>query len=142
MAKKQKEKIEVAQGDRLKTPKKQPNGRPFKPGQSGNPGGRPKGLAVLVREKTGDGTQLVNVMAGIAQGKLLVEKRPPSHRDRIQAVEWLADRGFGSSPQFAVTVNNEVSVDTTKQPEELSVPQLKARLEELRSRPETNGRPA
>jgi hypothetical protein len=70
-------------------------GQGFKPGQSGNPGGRPKGLASLVQSATRDGADLVSIMTRIATGKLLVNKRPPSHRDRIAAIEWLADRGFG-----------------------------------------------
>lgn len=35
------------------------NLRPFRPGQSGNPGGRPKALSTLICEQTLDGRELV-----------------------------------------------------------------------------------
>lgn len=50
-------------------------GRPFQPGQSGNPAGRPKGsgLRARIRELVGaDGVDLVAVMLSIARDKRLV----------------------------------------------------------------------
>jgi hypothetical protein len=44
---------------------------PWKPGQSGNPSGRPKGtrdLAGYVLESTGGGRELVNALLSIARG--------------------------------------------------------------------------
>ena len=44
---------------------------PWKPGQSGNPSGRPKGtrdLAGYVLESTGGGGELVNALLSIARG--------------------------------------------------------------------------
>lgn len=64
------------------------NGR-FAPGNSANPGGRPKGLAHLVRDHTRDGAELVEFML-----RILRSKRQPV-RVRMEAVAWLADRGFG-----------------------------------------------
>src|SRR3712207_1629766 len=64
-------------------------GRPFGKGVSGNPGGRPKGLAARVRTATGDGEEIVDLMLSV-----LRDKRA-SNRDRIDAAKWLADRGFG-----------------------------------------------
>lgn len=76
-------------------------------GKSGNPGGRPKGLASLVRSKTKDGQELVALMLKIMRGTLTATRpdadgnpyeAEPSIKERIQAIEWLADRGFGKSP--------------------------------------------
>ena len=69
------------------------SGRPWLPGQSGNPGGRPKGLAALVRAQTNDGAELVTFMLAVLRGR----KKAPL-RLRMEAAAWLADRGFGRVP--------------------------------------------
>ena len=69
-------------------------GRPFAPGNSANPGGRPKGLASLVREQTNDGAELVAFMLSVLRGR----KKAPL-RLRMEAAAWLADRGFGKALQ-------------------------------------------
>ena len=86
-------------------------GKGFMPGRSGNPNGlngRQKGLAALVRESTDDGQLLVRLMLRIARGgkfktsltangkvrELLVR---PSISDRIEAIKWLSDRGWGKA---------------------------------------------
>ena len=54
-------------------------GRGFPPGQSGNPGGRPKGLATLAREAVGDGRDLVAFYLAVLKGDtkaLHARKRP------------------------------------------------------------------
>lgn len=68
-------------------------GRPFAPGNSANPGGRPKGLASLVRQETKDGAELVAFMLRVLRGR----KQPL--RYRLEAASWLADRGFGKALQ-------------------------------------------
>ena len=68
-------------------------GRPFAPGNSANPGGRPKGLASLVRERTKDGAELVEFMLRVLRAR----KHPL--RYRLEAAAWLADRGFGKALQ-------------------------------------------
>lgn len=65
----------------------------FAPGHSGNPGGRPKGLAALIRQRTGDGIELVEFALKI------LRSRSQDPRLRLQAMEWLADRGFGRAVQ-------------------------------------------
>ena len=85
---------------------------PWKPGQSGNPSGRPKGtrdLAGYVLESTGGGRELVDSLVSIARGvmpNVSVQEgsRPRKDQqvrpaDQLKAIEMLLDRGFGRSPQ-------------------------------------------
>ena len=85
---------------------------PWKPGQSGNPSGRPRGtrdLAGYVLESTDGGKELVDALICIARGavpNLAVQKgsRPRKDQqvrpaDQLKAIEMLLDRGFGRSPQ-------------------------------------------
>lgn len=65
-------------------------GAGFKPGQSGNPGGRPRGLARMTRDKLGDdGDVLVEFWLGVMND--------PSAKlpDRLTASKLLAERGWG-----------------------------------------------
>jgi hypothetical protein len=71
-------------------------GRGFRPGRSGNPGGRPQGLARATRELVGeDGKALVELWWSIA--------RDPMQRtsDRLEASKLLADRGRGKAAVFS-----------------------------------------
>jgi hypothetical protein len=64
-------------------------------GVSGNPGGRPKGLARAARELVGeDGMALVQLWWDIARD----ETRRDS--DRLEASRLLAERGWGKAPTF------------------------------------------
>ncbi len=68
-------------------------GRPFKKGQSGNPGGRPKAIAEvrdLAREKT---KKAIEGLASIADDT----KAPPAAR--VAAYNSLLDRGWGRPAQ-------------------------------------------
>ena len=84
-------------------------GRGFLPGQSGNPGGRPKGLARRVRELVGhDGSAIVEYMFAV------LSDESERTADRMEAARWLADRGFGRAVQgLEIEVGQQPSVDLT-----------------------------
>jgi hypothetical protein len=68
-------------------------GRGFAPGQSGNPGGRPKGLTRRVRELVGeDGELIADYMLSV------MTDEGARTAERLEAARWLADRGFGKPP--------------------------------------------
>jgi hypothetical protein len=77
-------------------------GRPFANGHDPrrNAGGRPKGLARLAREAVGgDGRDLVQFMAAVLRGdRKALRVHQITLRERMQAAEWLAERGFGKPP--------------------------------------------
>jgi hypothetical protein len=84
-------------------------GKPFKKGQSGNPGGRPKVVAEvreLAREHTADAIQtLVSIMTN--------PKSAPAAR--VSAANALLDRGYGKPPQH-ITGQNANFVALLPQP--------------------------
>ena len=75
---------------------KSENLKPFQKGQSGNPSGRPKGIAPAVRKAFKDSpVELVEVLRQIANDVAAKDS------DRIAAARELLDRGWGKSPAFA-----------------------------------------
>jgi hypothetical protein len=72
---------------------RRPGNPAWLPGVSGNPGGRPKGIASLVREQTADGADLIDFLV-----KVVHNKRQPM-RLRLEACAQLLDRGFGKPLQ-------------------------------------------
>jgi hypothetical protein len=83
---------------------KRPVGRPFQPGQSGNPGGRPKGLAAYVRECTRDNQEQADFFLRVARSldnETPEEARYPAvtFEQVVEAQKWLADRGSGKPAQ-------------------------------------------
>ena len=85
---------------------------PWRPSQSGNPSGRPKGtrdLAGYVLETTDGGKELIDALVSIVRGVVpsvaaQEGSRPRKDQqvrpaDQLKAIEMLLDRGFGRSPQ-------------------------------------------
>lgn len=88
-------------------------GRPFPPGVSGNPSGRPKGFGHLIREATGDGAELksfalavmrgdVDALAGFTKGpdgkRAPLVAELPDMKHRLDAHHWLSDQAYGKAP--------------------------------------------
>jgi hypothetical protein len=102
-------------------------GRPFEKGRSGNPGGRPKGLARQVRELLGDDGEV------IARFWAAIMADEKAHvRDRLVASRLLAERGWGKPPQFA-PIEDDDPLDLANREAEI-VASLDARLDELAAR--------
>ena len=121
---------------------------PWKPGQSGNPSGRPRGtrdLAGYVLETTDGGKELVDALVCLARGVLpnvaMQEgSRPRKDQqvrsaDQLKAIEMLLDRGFGRSPQQL-----DVAHSVTDRPlEHLSDETLRLLVENARQLQEGSG---
>jgi hypothetical protein len=78
------------------------------PGVSGNPTGRPPGFGAMIRDETRSGAELVAFMLGVLRNP----KQPTPLR--MQAAQWLADRGFGKAvvqldAQVSATVDAPVT---------------------------------
>lgn len=112
-------------------------GKGWRPGQSGNPSGKAKGMAAYAREVTRNGKDLVDFMVRVfraeeviqvtrtkreADGTLTpytVEIQPPLTA-RMEAADWLANRAFGKPiqaidasglPPLAILMRHELSRD-------------------------------
>lgn len=72
-------------------------GRPFQPGQSGNPGGRPKGIAAIARAHT---DKAVDVLV-----QAMDEEDP---RVRVAAAKEILDRGYGKAPVFTADLTGKL----------------------------------
>lgn len=107
-------------------------GKGFRPGQSGNPTGRKKGVAAMVQAQTRGGRDIIEFMVRVLQGHAYEYPDLPAgpHRgvafvpspdERLAAAQWLADRAFGKAPTVV-----EATVDSTV----THVDALRAHMEE------------
>lgn len=72
-------------------------GRPFKPGQSGNPGGRPKGIAAIARKHTDKAMEVLTEAMNSAD-----------ERVKIAAAKEILDRGYGKAPVFTADLTGKL----------------------------------
>lgn len=106
--------------------KSMPTGKPWEKGKSGNPGGRPKGLAKRVRELTGEGEDIVDFMLNVLKNDI-----KGTTKDRIEAAKWLADRGFGRAVETQVQVLQEGKEGASTALEDLADAQLESMARQL-----------
>lgn len=74
-------------------PKRRGGGRPFQPGQSGNPGGRPKAVREVVELARAHTVAAITALADIVQDS----GAPPAAR--VTAADKLLERGWGKAVQ-------------------------------------------
>jgi hypothetical protein len=75
---------------------KKVRGRPFQPGQSGNPGGRPKDdIGEYIRETNPQGRKLVEFWLAVMENRAPGFEGKAEVRDAQRASECLAARGWG-----------------------------------------------
>lgn len=99
--------------------KRSSNETRFKPGVSGNPGGRTKAskaaveLAKYVRDQTSGGVELVDFMLAVLRGEPsgpAEDAEPWDAKSRCWAAQQLLDRGFGKPQQhIEITTGGEAA---------------------------------
>lgn len=78
---------------------------PFRPGQSGNPGGKSKTEAEIASLARTHGPEMVGLLMEIARGK------KQAGTARVMAMQELFNRGFGKSPQRVILEADAAGMD-------------------------------
>lgn len=96
----------------------------WRPGQSGNPSGRPAGFARRIRELTRNGEELVEFALKVLRGEISTLDTKgegvvlPNFKERIEALKWLSERGWGRAPESSVdplaTLSDEELLEMVK----------------------------
>jgi hypothetical protein len=98
-------------------------GKGFRPGKSGNPGGRPRGIARITREKLGeDGEAIVDFWIEAMNDTAL------NMRERLEASKLLAERGWGKAVAVVLVDDEDNQRDADL---EAAVEQFYAEVERL-----------
>ncbi len=87
-----------------------PSGR-FLPGASPNPSGKPagfRGLARKIKDETRNGDELVEFAVKVLRNETA------ETRDRLAALQWLSDRGFGK-PLQSIELSADVAAHQAPQ---------------------------
>ena len=83
-----------------------PRGRPFEPGQSGNPGGRPRVIGEWRALARAHAPEAIEELARLAL-------KAKSESARIAAIRELLDRGYGKPTQFLAAGTEIIPDDIT-----------------------------
>jgi hypothetical protein len=118
-----------------------PNTGRFVPGNRANPGGRPKGLAALIRAKSKDGSgeELVDFLFSVMRGQVKAgedgeqKAEVPPLRERRAAAEWLGDHLWGKASQ-TLKLDEGDSPDLVDMPDDQLISVLERQLSALKAK--------
>ena len=110
---------------------------PWKPGQSGNPNGRPKGIGKRAREIAGgDPDRLLTVLLAIA------EDDDAKDSDRIAATREYLDRAWGKAQSFLPAEGDPLELSNVAAAIDKVVDELAGKRAKRTARPSSNGKMA
>jgi hypothetical protein len=108
--------------------RKMPVGRPFKPGESGNPSGRPSCVVLSAAVRASLAELVPNDPDARTYAKKIVDKvRELAVDGNMGAIEFLADRSEGKARQFLQSDSTVTSVSAVTPYSGMTPEQLKAR---------------